>query len=131
MFETVLSSQMDVTLAKINMDCPMLICVAPAMPSRVFATNALFPYVFEFALDFVFAEGSPPRYGWPNFPLANLSASLGHVCRGSFRLCYRSLFLSIDGSLLFLLKGFVFCFSLPFSFSLAFSLAFDAISNGA
>jgi hypothetical protein len=35
----------------------MLISVAPAMPSRAFATNALFPFVFEFALDFVFAEG--------------------------------------------------------------------------
>jgi hypothetical protein len=65
MFETFLwsqrpgLSQTDVTLAKINMDCPMLICVAPAMPSRVFATNELFPFLFEFALDFVFAEGFP------------------------------------------------------------------------
>ena len=48
---------MDATLAKINMDCPMLICVAPAKPSRAFATNA--PFLFLFAFDFAFAGGFP------------------------------------------------------------------------
>ena len=73
MFETVLSPQMDVTLAKINMDCPMLICVAPAMPSRAFATNALFPFTFEFALDFVFAEGFPSAFRLAELELSDES----------------------------------------------------------